>query len=85
MPLYTYVVSYNGRTAVHQERASNFKGSVGRVVCSLFPRFQLKESDLLSVLMRSQPLPVANAKRVWQLSQSGAEGDFGLHIIETRE
>ncbi len=85
MPLYTYVVTYNGKTAVHQERRNNFKESIGQIACSLFPRFELRESDLLSVLMRSQPLPVPNAKRVWRLSLSGAEADFEMHVVETRE
>lgn len=65
MPLYTYVMTYEGQTKVFQERRSNYSGWIVHVVGTAFPGIGKKALALIDTLLRAQPLPIASAKRVW--------------------
>jgi len=80
MPLYTYVMSYQGKTKVSQHRHSNFTGFLGVPILNAFPN--LKPS--FDALFRMRPQPVSNAERAWASSVEIAGEDFTLHVIETR-
>ena len=85
MPLYTYVMTYRGKTKLHQGRGSNFTGSIMKVVGEVFPELGKKEPALQDAIMRQRPIPVTSATHVWELRCSGDESDFIMNIVETRD
>ncbi len=79
MPLYTYVMSWKGRTRTLQVRRSNFTGWTAEIIREAFP--DIPASDRLYL----RPEPVPNTERVWQASSSVAGSDLLMHIIQTRD
>ncbi len=79
MPLYTYVLSWKGRTATRQLRTSNHTGWMAQVIGEAFPDIPRTERLYL------RPLPIPNLSRAWLASGSVAGGDMLVHIIETRD
>lgn len=81
VPLYTYVMSYKGRTKVSQHRHSNYTGFLITPVSGAFPGLKPVFDDLI----RMKPEPVQNAERTWACSKEISGEDFTLHVIETRD
>ena len=84
MPLYTYIMTYDGKTKAHQTRRSNYTGWIGQVVGEAFPQLGKREPGLIAALMSVRPRPVVSAQHVWQISCKGAASEFILHVVETR-
>jgi hypothetical protein len=81
MPLFTYVMSYNGKTQVAQFSSSNFTGFLLNPISAAFP--ELKPS--FGELMRMRPDPVKGAAYTWHCSQDISGSSFEMRIVETRQ
>ena len=81
MPLYTFVMSYKGSTKVFQHRRSNYRGFLLEPIGTAFPELKAQFESL----MRMAPEPVPNTERVWRASMAVLDGEFTLHVIETKE
>ena len=83
MPLYTYVMTYAGRTKVHQTRRSNYFGFNLQIAAEVFPEIN-GDRALQRAIMNTRPAPVESAERVWQAPLTGTASEFVLFVIETR-
>lgn len=80
VPLYTYVMSYKGRTKVSQHRHSNYTGFLITPISRAFPSLKPAFGDLI----RMRPEPLQNAEHTWACSKEISGEDFTLHVVETR-
>ena len=83
MPFYTFISSYQSRTAIYQSRGSNPKGMIGRAVASSFPQLA-KNYDALGILIRQESQPIPNLAHTWRFASNILNSDFLMHIVETR-
>ncbi|NJB96525.1 MULTISPECIES: hypothetical protein [Sphingomonas] len=81
MPLYTYVMSYDGRTKVFQDRSSNYTGFLLAPISSSFPELKPAFGDLV----RMTPKPVPGVAKAWGCTLDISGKPFNLHVVETRE
>jgi hypothetical protein len=81
MPLYTYVMSYNGSTKVFQDRSSNYTGFLLTPISTMFPELKPAFGDL----MRVRPEAIPGAEKTWGCTVEISGGAFTLHVVETRE
>lgn len=77
MPLFTYVMSYRGKTVAKQLRKSNFTGWLREAVAEAFP--ELGRSGFPA------PKPVTNLSKVWTAEREIDGDEFVMHIVETRD
>ncbi|WP_112661884.1 hypothetical protein [Microvirga flavescens] len=82
MPLYTFVMSYKGRTAVYQHRKSNFKGWLSQVIAAGFP--DLAKDKAFTTIRLGEPEAIPNVAHVWRFSVKLAEGELMVHVVETK-
>lgn len=80
MPLYTYIMSYKGKTKVSQHKFSNFTGFILTPIAAMFPDLKPAYGDL----MRMSPKPVEGAGRTWACSTLVSGETFNLHVVETK-
>ena len=82
MPLYTYVITYRGRTHLAQARRSNFKGFAdwATVIPDLGSTLQ---RELGEAAYRAEFAAVPNRKNVWKASLALGGDDLTVHAIQT--
>jgi len=86
MPLYTYVVSYKGRSHALQLKRSNFQGFyewIREIPNSIIP--ESKQSELAGKIIRVQFEPVANRHNVWSKSIELDNEPFTVFAIQTEQ
>ena len=81
MPLYTYIMSYNGSTKVFQHRYSNYTGFMLTPISEMFPELKASFGDL----MRMKPEAVLGAAKTWGFALDIEGRPFTLNVVETRE
>jgi hypothetical protein len=81
MPLFTYIMSYNGTTKVSQHKHSNYTGFILAPIAEMFPNLK----PAFGELMRMRPELIADAERTWACSTLVSGKPFTLHVVETRE
>ena len=79
MPLYTLVISHRGRTAIAQQRRSNWRGFYQAVI-EKFPDL----APAATTMMRTAPEAVPNLVRTWRADVRIDGEDLIVHIVETR-
>lgn len=82
MPLYTYVLTHNGRTVVVQERRSNFRGWMVQVIARAFPGLPKRD---LQTAWEIDPQSAPNLSRVWRGSTELGGSPLDVTIVETRD
>ncbi len=90
MPLFTYLVSYQGSLFVEQDQKSNFRGFVAHLLGQM-PENALPNvtpalrKELTEALMRSEWQPVPNRTRVWRTSIELRGKPFVIHCVQTEK
>jgi hypothetical protein len=89
MPLYTYVVSYNGRTFVDQDRKSNFKGFTSRLIAggSFYDQLGLTKDvrqEMTGAIARASWAEAPNREKVWQTEIVVGGKTLSMFAIDTR-
>lgn len=89
MPLFTYVLTYGGRTAVRQERRSNFQGFahllIGDLPEDVLPALKgplRKEASTKA--LRAPWAPVPDLKGVWRTSFEVGSSVFEMVAVESK-
>ena len=86
MPLYTYVVSFNGSSYVVQDRRSNYRGFVNwaHIPKDALPGITPKlQRELIDKAYRGDFEALANRKNVWQKTIELDNGLLTVHAIQT--
>jgi hypothetical protein len=89
MPLYTYVVCYDGRTFVDQNRKSNFKGFTATLIgrgpfygeLNIGPDLR---QELTHVIARATWNSIPNREKVWQMEAMIRDKKLSMFAIETK-
>ena len=90
MPLYTYIVSYNGACRVTQGSHSNFKDFISSW-CSNIPAGALPaltpvlHKELISKAYRGNFLAVPNIKNAWKKSIELGGSEFIVIAVQTQQ
>ena len=89
MPLYTYMVSYQGSTHIAQGKHSNFKGFVSswssNIPLGALPALTpTRQKELAAKAYSGDFQPVQNTKNVWQKSIDIGGNELIVIAIQTQ-
>lgn len=89
MPLYTYIVSYQGASRVTQWRHSNFKGFISSW-CSNIPAGALPaltpslQKELTSKAYGGDFAPIPNVQHAWRKTLDVGGAEFCVIAVQTQ-
>jgi len=83
MPLYTYVISFNGNTYVSQSSHSNFRGFISWVDVVKDISSALKQ-ELAQKAYRGEFYAIENKKHIWRKSIDLGGHELVVHAIQTQ-
>jgi hypothetical protein len=80
VPLYTFVMSFQGSTKAYQHRRSNFRGFLLEPIGTAFSELKSEFPNLMRMTLE----PVPHIERTWRGSMQVWGEEFTLHVIETQ-